>query len=207
MKRDTRYRDEEEMPVSNRSIVIISAVCVLVLAVLAVLAVKWMSNRSDIATRSQVRKDAIYINVLCDSGKVLTDEDIASVSSGKSLGNHKFTDNEVKLIENCVDELCMVELRYEIDNKTGKTISDFDMNLSGSSILYYCSPLTYEDAENPEEYVAHQTIIFPKSYVDDKYIQSDYKGQFNKQFTYEFLYNMEGADARKSLVFETAVAE
>ena len=84
MKRDTRYRDEEEMPVSNRSIVIISAVCVLVLAVLAVLAVKWMSNRSDIATRSQVRKDAIYINVLCDSGKVLTDEDIASVSSGKS---------------------------------------------------------------------------------------------------------------------------
>ena len=73
--------------------------------------------------------------------------------------------------------------------------------------MYYCSPLTYEDAENPGEYVAHQTIIFPKSYVDDKYIQPDYKGQFNKQFTYEFLYNMEGADARKSLVFETAVAE
>ncbi|MBQ6894687.1 MAG: hypothetical protein IJN40_04245 [Clostridia bacterium] len=113
-------------------------------------------------------------------------------------------------IEKNKSEFCIVNLRYNFINNTGKDISDFSMEISpveNSKIkLYAYSPLKLED-KSDNIFIFSQSIVMKKSHLDSKYFTDELPLNFEANLRYVFSYKMAGQTGEKALKFTTVKRE
>ena len=187
----------------NRFIIIVISAIVLLISIALIM---WKMSS---LTRDVLNNDNIRANVDCVSIAVF-DEGEATEIFKTSAPDIELSKELMQKVNENKDDLCIVNLKYNFFNGTGKKIGDFAMDIvpieKSVSELYAYSPLKME-SQNENNFVFTQSIVMKKSHLDQKYFAEDLPLGFEADFRYTFSYTMQGWAGVKNLKFTTVKRE
>lgn len=181
--------------------IIISSVILLALVIFIIV-------KMSALTKDLLNNDNITGSVDCVAVKVF-DDDISKTISSFSP-DIIISDEFSAEIEKNKSEFCIVNLKYNFANNTGRNISDFSMEISpveNSKIkLYAYSPLKLED-KSDNIFTFSQSVVMKKAHLDSKYFTDKLPLNFEANLGFSFSYKMTGQSSEKVLKFTTVKRE
>ena len=160
-------------------------------------------------TRDLLNNDNIRANVECISVAVFDDGEARDIFKTFAPGI-ELSEELLQIVNKNKTDLCIVNLKYNFLNGTGKEITDFTMDISpienAVDKLYAYSPLALE-LKDENSFIFTQSIVMKKSHLDQKYFNEVLPLGFEANFKYTFSYIMEGQAGIKSIKFTTVKRE
>ncbi len=183
-------------------------IAIIIASVILLASVIFIIVKMSALTKDLLNNDNITGSVDCVAVKTF-DDDISKTIS--LFAPDIIISKEIAAeIEKNKSEFCIVDLRYNFVNNTGKDISDFSMEISpveNSKIkLYAYSPLKLED-KSDNIFIFSQSIVMKKSHLDSKYFTDELPLNFEANLGYVFSYKMSGQTGEKALKFTTVKRE
>lgn len=160
-------------------------------------------------TRNLLNNDNIRANVDCVAAVTFDNGDVGDIFK-TSAPDIEISQELLQKISENKSNFCIVNLKYNFLNNTGKKIGDFTMDISPventKSELYAYSPLKLE-SQKDNSFIFVQSLVIKKDQLDQKYFNEALPLGFEANFKYTFFYTMEGQAGVKTLNFTTVKRE